>query len=120
MGNTNLPQSGAVGSKNSRDTLSGANQLAEPDKDEAARKHDGAIGQARGPAQDVPERISEPVDESRGQQDQPTRREQRQRNATREQLHEVDTASRENAAGATDPRRSAGHANTGHSPSNAT
>ena len=128
MGNTNLPQSGAAGTENSRDTLAGADQLAHPpypiDKDHRPGAHgdeNGGVGPSPSRPKDAPARIPGQLrdphdgghdagtsgDESDVQQNGAMR-------ATQDSYTPRNTGDRE------DPRRSGGHAQTGHSPPDAT
>lgn len=56
MGNTNLPQSGAADTENSRDTLSGDDQLTEQERSQAATKK-GDVGPSPGRPKNAPARI---------------------------------------------------------------
>jgi hypothetical protein len=98
MGNTNLPQFGAVGTDNSRDTLSGSEQLT----DQQRKQHRTAAGGTEPPPDSVP---------APGQ----SRDTAHQRGVDREGEPEPGTAPATN-----DPRAYEGHHNTGHSPSDAT
>lgn len=119
MGNTNIPQFGAIGTRNSRDTLVGDDQLTEEQKRERdARKH--GVGPAPSRPANAPERIPgqslDPNDE-KGVTDADRKRKRDpgvKRRGEKESHQSAKTA-----------RRSArealgGHANTGHSPSDAT
>lgn len=115
MGNTNLPQFGAADVKNSRDTLSGEQQLTDDQRKAAG------VGPSPSRPKNAPERIP-------GQQRDPDDADDA----------EGGTNDREKRDGDTDVERSGeagrpkdltgsepiaafgGHANTGHSPSGAT
>lgn len=118
MGNTNIPQFGAADADNSRDTLTGAHQLTDEQQQHAAHKQ-GGIGPAPGRPKNAPERIPgqlrDPAeaDDVEGGGDEQQRRDgdtdvERPGNADDPEHVSVDTAAL------------AGHANTGHSPSDAT
>jgi hypothetical protein len=115
MGNTNLPQFGAAGVKNSRDTLSGEQQLA-PDQRGAA-----GVGPSPSRPKNAPERIPgqqhdpDAADDEAGGTDE---RKKRDRDTDGERPGE---AGRPEKATGTEPIAAfGGHANTGHSPSDAT
>ena len=122
MGNTNIPQFGAIGTINSRDTLTGDDQLTEEQKKERedAQKH--AVGPSPGRPANAPERIP-------GQQRDPddaedvegvAEDEERERAPDVERPTDDDPYNPRNTTGAGDPEALGGHANTGHSPSDAT
>ena len=98
MGNTNLPQFGAAGADNSRDTLSGSEQLT----DQQRKQRRSAAGGTQPPPDAVP---------APGQ----SRDTAHQRGVDREGEPEPGTA-----PATDDPRAYVGHHNTGHSPSDAT
>jgi hypothetical protein len=98
MGNTNLPQFGAAGADNSRDTLSGSEQLT----DQQRKQQRSAAGGTEPPPDAVP---------APGQ----SRDTAHQRGVDPEGEPEPGTA-----PATDDPRAYLGHHNTGHSPSDAT
>jgi hypothetical protein len=98
MGNTNLPQFGAAGIDNSRDTLSGTEQLT----DQQRKQQPSAAGGTEPPPDSVP---------SPGQSRDTAHR----RGADR-----TDEPAPGTAPATGDPRAYVGHQNTGHSPSDAT
>lgn len=57
MGNTNIPQFGAIGTRNSRDTLAGDNQLTEEQKKERKEGRKRGVGPSPGRPANAPERI---------------------------------------------------------------
>ncbi|GAA0257024.1 hypothetical protein [Rhodanobacter caeni] len=98
MGNTNLPQFGAAGADNSRDTLSGTEQLT----DQQRGKSPSSAGHTYPPADAVP---------APGQS----------RDTARKRPLGPEGEPEPGTAPATDDLRAyAGHHNTGHSPSDAT
>lgn len=115
MGNTNLPQFGAAGVKNSRDTLSGEQQLT-PDQR-------GAAGAGPSPSRpkNAPERIPgqqrdpHDADDVEGAADE---RKKRDRDVDVERPGE--RGHPQDATGSEPIAAFGGHANTGHSPSDAT
>jgi hypothetical protein len=112
MGNTNLPQFGAIGTRNSRDTLVGDEQLTEEQKRERdARKH--GVGPAPGRPKNAPERIP-------GQDLDPDDDGKHDRDANVKQPKKKDSHKPSNTAGRSEREALGGHANTGHSPSDAT
>lgn len=123
MGNTNIPQAGAIGTKNSRDTLAGGDQLTEDQKKERrdAQKH--SVGPAPSRAANVPERIS---GQQRGSDDAEDVEGVAEDDGKRERDSDVERPANDdpynprNTTGAGDPEALGGHANTGHSPSDAT
>ena len=98
MGNTNLPQFGAAGTDNSRDTLSGTEQLT----DQQRKQSPSDAGGTEPPADAVPAPSQ-------------SRDTAHQRGVGREDEPEPGTA-----PATDDPRACEGHHNTGHSPSDAT
>lgn len=93
MGNTNLPQFGAADTRNSRDTLTGDEQLTDQQKEQRQkRKGDADAGPSPSRPKNAPARI-------------PGQSRETDKNEDRE---------------AADPSAYEGHANTGHSPSGAT
>jgi hypothetical protein len=120
MGNTNIPQGGAAGARNSRDTLTGADQLTDEQKRQrSAHKDDGSVGPSPSRPKDAPARIP-------GQSREPehdaahTGATKRNRGGDADQLDESDPYNPRNTTGAGDPEAYEGHANTGHSPPDAT
>lgn len=114
MGNTNLPQSGAADTHNSRDTLSGPAQLAED------RKHRG-IGPAPGRPADAPERIPGQLREpDAGSDVEGVTEDEQRRDREADVERPLDDDARD--AGGSDIETTAviGHANSGHSPADAT
>lgn len=111
MGNTNLPQFGAAGTENSRDTLSGEDQLTDQQR-KKDRQDEQGIGPSPSRPKNAPPRIP-------GQLRDPkeTDREKRDRNDNVEQPDESDP---DNPGNINDPAALGGHADTGHSPSDAT
>lgn len=102
MGNTNLPQFGAAGRDNSRDTLPGSEQLT----DQQRRQHRSATGGTEPPPNSVP---------APGQSRDTAHRREAGGTAEDEGDRQPGTAP------ATDDRRAyEGHQDTGHSPSDAT
>ncbi len=123
MGNTHIPQSGAIGARNSRDTLSGDEQLTEEQRKERkdAQKHD--VGPFPGPPANAPARIpgqqrnpNDADDVEDGCEDE----EKRDRDSDVERLADEDPYDPRNSTGDGDREALGGHANTGHSPSDAT
>ena len=98
MGNTNLPQFGAAGTDNSRDTLSGTEQLT----DRQRKQSRSAAGGTEPPPDSVP---------APGR----SRDAAHQRGVDRKGEPEPGTA-----PAIDDPRAYVGHHNTGHPPSDAT
>jgi hypothetical protein len=97
MGNTNLPQFGAAGIDNSRDTLSGTEQLTDQQ-----RRQSPSAGGTEPPADAVP---------APGQS---------RDTAHRWGVGREGEPAPGTAPAADDPRAYVGHHNTGHSPSDAT
>ena len=118
MGNTNLPQSGAVGSDNSRDTRSGSGQLSDKEQQERdhAEKLEG-IGPAPSRPKNAPPRIpGQQTDagiEGGADGDQPSR-------PPDEALAPDDPYNPRNTTGAGDPPGLRRHVHTGHSAPDAT
>lgn len=121
MGNTNIPQFGAIGTRNSRDTLAGDDQLTEEQKkardaQKHAQKH--GVGPAPGRPANAPERIPGQALDPNDQKDVTDDGEKDhdshvKRSGKKDSLRPGKTAgSKRRALG--------GHANTGHSPSDAT
>jgi hypothetical protein len=111
MGNTNLPQAGAAGTANGRDTLSGEDQLTDQERKER-QQDDQGIGPSPSRPKNAPPRIP-------GQLRDPgkTRKEKPDQNDRVERPARRGADDPENSA---DPAAFGGHANTGHSPSDAT
>jgi hypothetical protein len=115
MGNTNLPQFGAAGVKNSRDTLSGEQQLTQDERKAAG------IGPSPSRPKNAPERIPgqqrdpDDADDVEGGADD---REKRDHDNDVERPDE--TGQPEDVTGSEPVAAFGGHANTGHSPSGAT
>jgi hypothetical protein len=121
MGNTNLPQAGAADTRNGKDTSSGEEQLADRQKGEQAVRHYGS-GTNPSPSRpkNAPERIpgqERDPDETGNGND---RGEKRDRNDGTEQPAESNPRNPQKTAGAPDSMAGDGHANTGHSPPDAT
>ena len=117
MGNTNIPQGGAAGTRNSRDTLTGQDQLTDEQKQQRAGQKDGGVGPAPSRPKNAPERIPgqsrDPADDDAQDNGKPGRR------GSVEEPAEDDPYHPRNTTGAGDPAL-AGHANTGLSPPDAT
>ncbi|WP_426702608.1 hypothetical protein ACPPVV_06295 [Rhodanobacter sp. Col0626] len=122
MGNTNIPQFGAANTKNSRDTRSGSDQLTDEQKkqrDDARRQ--GDAGPAPGRPANAPERIP-------GQQRNPHDAEDVEGVTEDEEEHDRDVErpakndlrSPGDAADVAGSAAISGHADTGHSSSDAT
>ena len=114
MGNTNLPQFGAAGAKNSRDTLNGEQQLSDDERRAAG------IGPSPSRPKNAPERIPgqlhEPdAEDVEGGADD---REKHDRDTDVERPGE--TEQQKDVTGSEPVAAFGGHANTGHSPSDAT
>jgi hypothetical protein len=119
MGNTNIPQGGAADTRNSRDTLTGEEQLTDEQKQQrTAQKDDAGVGPSPSRPKNAPERIPgqsrEPANED-AQDDSGA-----ERRGNPEEPAEDDPYNPRNTTGAGDPEAIEGHANTGHSPSGAT
>jgi hypothetical protein len=120
MGNTNIPQGGAAHTHNSRDTLTGEEQLTDEQKQQrSAQKNDAGVGPSPSRPKNAPERVPgqsrAPADDAdRAQNDSKHDR----RDGTEEPA-EDDPYNPRNTTGAGDPEALEGHANTGHSPSDA-
>ena len=117
MGNTNIPQFGAIGTRNSRDTLVGDDQLTEEQKKvRGAQKH--GVGPAPGRPANAPERIPgqalDPNDEKDVTDDG-----EKDHDSHVKRSGKQDSLWPAKAAGSK-RRALGGHANTGHSPSDAT
>lgn len=119
MGNTNIPQFGAIGSRNSRDTLVGDDQLTEEQQRERdARKH--GVGPAPGRPANAPERIPGQDLDPNGEKDATDDDRKRDRESDVERPGENDSHEPANAAGRSEREALGGHVNSGHSPSDAT
>ncbi len=118
MGNTNLPQFGTADTENSRDTLVGANQLTEAQKEqrEPERKQ-GNVGPSPGRPANAPERIpGQQRDADEAAKERVTEDdEKRARDADVERPVDVVPYNPKNTV-----ETIIGHVNTGHSPSDAT
>lgn len=127
MGNTNIPQGGAADTRNSRDTLTGQEQLTDEQRrqregqEDAGQKDAGQKNAGVGPSpsrpKNAPERIPgqsrDPADDDAQDDGEPRRR------GNAEEPAEDDPYNPRNTTGAGDPKFE-GHANTGHSPPGAT
>jgi len=119
MGNTNIPQGGAADTRNSRDTLTGDDQLTDEQKRQRPAQKGTAVGPAPSRPKDAPERVP-------GQSREPPDSAQEGdkvggfRRVDTEELAEDDPYNPRNTTGAGDPEALEGHANTGHSPPGAT
>jgi hypothetical protein len=119
MGNTNIPQFGAIGTRNSRDTLVGDDQLTEEQKQERDKAQKHGVGPAPGRPSNAPERIpGQNLDPNDGddvadgkKHDCDPDAEQRAKDGSRKSANTAVRSERE-ALG--------GHVDTGHSPSDAT
>lgn len=121
MGNTNLPQFGAAGTSNSRDTRSGTDQLTDEEKkqrDDAGPKH--GVGPAPGRPANAPERIPGQQRDAENVEDAPEHGEQRNRDRDVERPAKKDLRSPGDAADVAGSAAINGHVDTGHSPSDAT
>ncbi len=121
MGNTNIPQVGAADTDNSRDTLTGEHQLTEERQKQRAAHKQGGIGPAPGRPENAPERIpgqardpAEADDVEGGGDDQ----RRRDGDADADVERPGNTSDQEHVS--EDAAALAGHANTGHSPADAT
>lgn len=123
MGNTNIPQSGAIGTRNSRDTLTGDDQLTEEQKKERHDAQKYGVGPSPGRPANAPERIpgqQRDPDDAEDVEGVAEDDEKRDRDSDVERPAEDDPYNPRNTTGAGDPEALGGHANTGHSPSDAT
>jgi hypothetical protein len=119
MGNTNIPQGGAADTRNSRDTLTGEDQLTDEQKQQRAAQKDGAgVGPSPSRPKNAPERIPGQLREPANDDAQDDGRTERRGNT--EEPAEDDPYNPRNTTGAGDPEAIEGHANTGHSPPGAT
>jgi hypothetical protein len=120
MGNTNIPQGGAADTRNSRDTLTGADQLTDEQKRQrSAQKDDGNVGPSPSRPKDAPPRI--PGQSRETEHDaEPAGATKHDREGDADQLDESDPYNPRNTTGAGDPEAYEGHVNTGHSPPDAT
>ncbi len=115
MGNTNLPQFGAAGVKNSRDTLSGEQQLTDDQRKVAG------IGPSPGGPKNAPERVPgqqrdpDDADDVEGGTD-----EWKKRDHDADVERPGETGHAKDVSGTEPIAAFGGHANTGHSPSGAT
>jgi hypothetical protein len=117
MGNTNIPQGGAADTRNSRDTLTGQEQLTDEQRRQRAGQKDAGVGPSPSRPKNAPERIPgqsrDPADDGAQDDGEPGRR------GNAEEPAEDDPYNPRNTTGAGDPKFE-GHANTGHSPPGAT
>jgi hypothetical protein len=121
MGNTNIPQFGAADTRNSRDTLTGDEQLTDQQKQQrAARKRDADVGPSPSRPKDAPARIPGQSRETPDDADREAGDRKRDRKGNPDQSGESDPYNPRNTTGAGDPAAYEGHANTGHSPPDAT
>lgn len=122
MGNTNLPQAGAAHTKNSRDTLSGGNQLTDQEKSQKNEQEDVGVGPAPSRPKNAPARIPGQLRDPENEDNvDGTDSEQRDRNESVEQpVQSDDPRTPETPIGAGKPPPLGGHGNTGHSQSKAT
>jgi hypothetical protein len=119
MGNTNIPQFGALGTRNSRDTLVGDEQLTEEQKRERdAQKH--GVGPAPGRPANAPERIPGQKLDPNDKKGPADGDEKHDHDSDVERPEEKDSHASTNTAGRSKREAFGGHANTGHSPSDAT
>lgn len=121
MGNTNLPQFGAAGTRNSRDTRSGTDQLTDEQKtqrDDADPEH--GVGPAPGRPGNAPERIPGQQRDVENVEDASEDEERRDRDRDVERSAEKDLRSPGDAADVAGSAAINGHVDTGHSPSDAT
>lgn len=119
MGNTNIPQFGAADTDNSRDTLTGEHQLTDEQLKQQAAHKQGDIGPAPSRPKNAPARIpgqlrdpAESDDVEDGHDDQ------QRRDGDTDVEHRGDTGHPEQVS--EDAAALDGHANTGHSPADAT
>lgn len=118
-GNTNIPQFGAVGTRNSRDTLVGEDQFSEEQKRErGAQKHGfgPAPGRSANATARVPGQTLDPDDEK----DAADHHGKRARESGAKRPPKKHSREAAKTAERNDREALSGHANTGHSPSNAT
>lgn len=107
MGNTNLPQFGAADTRNSRDTLSGEEQLTDEERKREREPEPGDAGPAPGRPKNAPARV--PGQQRDGEVDDV------------EAAREAERVRRRAAGPDDDPRHPdpvaarAGHANSGYS-----
>lgn len=120
MGNTNLPQFGAIGSRNSRDTLVGDDQLTEEQKKERDKAQRRGIGPAPSRPANAPARIPGQNLDSSDQKEVTDDDGKRDRDSDSERPLKDDSHEPESIAGRREREALGGHANTGHSPSDAT
>jgi hypothetical protein len=119
MGNTNIPQFGAIGTRNSRDTLVGDNQLtAEQKKERDAQKH--GVGPAPGRPVNAPERIPGQNLDPDDEKDVTDEDEKSDRDPDVKRPAKKDSRKPANPAGRSEREALGGHVDTGHSPSDAT
>lgn len=117
MGNTNIPQFGAADTDNSRDTLTGEHQLTDEQQKQQAAHKQGGIGPAPGRPKDAPERIPGQLRDPAEADDVEGGDEQERRGGDSDVERPGNTDDPEHIS---DTAALAGHANTGHSPSDAT
>lgn len=121
MGNTNIPQDGAADARNSRDTLTGDEQLTDQQKQQRpARKGGADAGPSPSRPKDAPARIPGQSRETADDADREAGDRKRDGSGNADQLDESDPYNPRNTTGAGDPAAYEGHANTGHSPPGAT
>lgn len=121
MGNTNIPQFGAADTDNSRDTLTGEHQLTDEQQKQQAAHKQGGIGPAPGRPKDAPERIPGQLRDPAESDDVEGGHDDQQR---RDGDGDIDVERRGDTGGpeqvSEDAAALEGHANTGHSPADAT
>ena len=121
MGNTNLPQAGAANMPNSRDTLSGEEQLTDAERwerDHGAKSRGGGFTPNRSTTASTPHEQRADTDTDTDTTATP--------DSTADTSHKADELAPDdpynprNTTGAGDPPAQRSHIHTGHSPSDAT